>query len=80
MLTVTPRVATLHHASTALSNANTQPTCTWEAHVGARVHGLFPSFNRFVGLMVKASASRAEDPGFESRLCCGDFSGVKSYL
>ena len=31
-----------------------------------------------VGLVVKASASRAEDPGFESRLR-GDFSVVKSY-
>ena len=30
--------------------------------------------NRFVGLVVKASASRAEDPGFESRLRL-DFSG-----
>ena len=29
---------------------------------------------RLVGLVVKASASRAEDPGFESRLR-GDFSG-----
>ena len=34
--------------------------------------------HRFVGLVVKASASRAEDPGFESRLC-RDFSGVESY-
>ena len=33
---------------------------------------------RLVGLMVKASASRAEDPGFESRLH-RDFSGVESY-
>ena len=31
-----------------------------------------------VGLVVKASTSRAEDPGFESRLR-QDFSGVKSY-
>ena len=31
--------------------------------------------NRLVGLVVKASASRAEDPGFESR----DFFGVESY-
>ena len=31
-----------------------------------------------VGLVVKASASRAEDPGFESRLS-RDFSGVESY-
>ena len=34
--------------------------------------------NRLVGLVVKASASRAEDPGFESRLR-RDFSGVESY-
>ena len=33
---------------------------------------------RLVGLVVKASASRAEDPGFESRLR-RDFSGVESY-
>ena len=32
-----------------------------------------------VGLVVKASASRAEDPGFESRLPRGDFSGVERY-
>ena len=31
--------------------------------------------DRLVGLVVKASASRAEDPGFESRLCKGFFSG-----
>ena len=31
-----------------------------------------------VGLVVKASASRAEDPGFESRLR-RDFSGVGFY-
>ena len=31
--------------------------------------------DRLVGLMVEASASRAEDPGFESRLSRGDFSG-----
>ena len=34
--------------------------------------------NRLVGLVVKASASRAEDPGFESRFR-RDFSGVESY-
>ena len=32
-------------------------------------------FDRLVGLVVKASASRAEDPGFGSGLQCGDFSG-----
>ena len=34
--------------------------------------------HRLVGLVVKASASRAEDPGFKSRLR-RDFSGVESY-
>ena len=34
--------------------------------------------HRLVGLVVKASASRAEDPGFESRWR-RDFSGVESY-
>ena len=33
-----------------------------------------PSLDRLVGLVVKASASRAEDPGFDSRLR-RDFSG-----
>ena len=37
-----------------------------------------PSRNRLVGLVVKASASRAEDPGFESHLGV-DFFGVESY-
>ena len=36
------------------------------------------SEERLVGLVVKASASRAEDLGFESRLR-RDFSGVESY-
>ena len=34
--------------------------------------------HRLVGLVVKASASRAEDPRFESPLC-RDFSGLESY-
>ena len=34
--------------------------------------------DRLVGLVVKASDSRAEDPGFESRLP-RDFFGVESY-
>ena len=34
--------------------------------------------DHLVGLVVKASASRAEDPGFESRVR-RDFSGVESY-
>ena len=34
--------------------------------------------NRLIGLVVKASASRSEDPGFESRLL-RDFFGVESY-
>ena len=38
----------------------------------------FRKYYCLVGLVVKASASRAEDPGFESRLR-RDFSGVESY-
>ena len=38
----------------------------------------FVHSHRLVGLVVKASASRAEDPGFESRLR-RDFSRVESY-
>ena len=38
-------------------------------------HSMIPTTNRLVGLVVKASASRAEDPGFES-LLCRDFFGV----
>ena len=37
-----------------------------------------PKNYHLVGLVVKASASRAEDPGFEYRLR-PDFSGFKSY-
>ena len=37
-----------------------------------------PLLYRLVGLGVKASASRTEDPGFESRLR-RDFFGVESY-
>ena len=37
-----------------------------------------PDSHRLAGLVVKASASRAEDPGFESRLH-RDFFGVQSY-
>ena len=36
------------------------------------------ALNRLVGLVVKAPASRKEDPGLESRLR-RDFSGVESY-
>ena len=43
----------------------------------ARVAGPQPE-DRLVGPVVKASASRAEDPEFESRLR-RDFSGVKAY-
>ena len=38
----------------------------------------FPAIYRLVGLVVKASASRAEGPGFESRLH-RDFFGAESY-
>ena len=37
-------------------------------------HVVFTAADRLVGLVVKASASRAQDPGFESRLR-RDFAG-----
>ena len=42
----------------------------------SHVHSLwFPcQRNRLIGLVVKAPASRAADPWFDSRLWCGDFS------
>ena len=39
---------------------------------------VYTSTDRLVGLVVKVYASRAEDPGFKSRLR-RDFSGVESY-
>ena len=47
-------------------------------HTTASIAPPPPSMDRLVGRVVKASASRAEDPGFESRLR-RDFSGVESY-
>ena len=44
----------------------------------AQVLRFFLMINRLVGLVVKASASRAEDPGFEFRLR-RDFFEVESY-
>ena len=38
----------------------------------------FSATTAFLAVLVQVSASRAEDPGFESRLC-RDFSGVESY-
>ena len=47
---------------------------------GIESKGMYASLlrDRFTGLVVKTSASRAEDPGFESRLR-RDFFGVESY-
>ena len=39
---------------------------------------LYHSRDQLVGLVVKASALRAEDPGYDSRLHCGDFSGLSA--
>ena len=51
---------------------------TTSAVVRSSITGGSVSRVHVVGLVVKASASRAEDPGFESRLRW-DFSGVESY-
>ena len=52
----------------------------WGNGVRIRVNpkGKIPSTDHLVGLVVKASASRAKGPGFESRLR-QDFFGVESY-
>ena len=54
---------------TAQSPVVSQTACT---------HSVITCTDRLVGQVVKASASRAEDPGFESHLC-QDFFGVESY-
>ena len=40
---------------------------------------LFLTYDRIVGLVVKASTSRAEDPGLEIPLAPGFFFAVESY-
>ena len=47
-------------------------------HDELRLGGCLHTTDRLLGLLVKAPASRAEDPGFESRLRL-DFFGVESY-
>ena len=49
-----------------------------DLQTGRRQTALSPLDDRLVGLVVKAPASRAEGPGFESRLR-RDFFGVESY-
>ena len=55
-------------------------TC-WRFSSQSALFHLFSAFCHFlflyhlVGLVVKVSASRAADPGFDSCLSCGDFSG-----
>ena len=49
-----------------------------EDEVRGHMFVVYLSINRLVGLVVKASASRAEGPGFESRLR-QEFFGVESY-
>ena len=55
-----------------------QPPCSQQNKTTSIPFSHYTSRYRLVGLVVKASASRAEDPGFESRLR-RDFSGVESY-
>ena len=60
----------------ASTTSTTVMTTTPEVQIATVARS--PPKNRLVGLVVKASASRAEDPGFESRLR-RDFFGVESY-
>ena len=40
-------------------------------------HSVHSHSHRLVGLVIQASSLRAEDPGFDSRLRRGDFSGSR---
>ena len=55
-----------------LSQTNDHTGCPWH-QAKSHPHGF--AENRLVGLLVKASPTRAEDPGFDFRLRRGDFSG-----
>ena len=74
-LTEPPSVPLPHSSSVASTSSYLQHT---------HIVGLAPlrrgssTSDRLAGLVVKASASRAEDPGFQSRLR-RDFFGVESY-
>ena len=52
--------------------------CACAARKGQGLLFSASEWDRLIGLVVKVSTSRAEDPGFESRLCQG-FPGVESY-
>ena len=51
--------------------------CHQKFFLGGLINVPLPSFDHLIGLVVKASAWRAEDPGFESHLRW-DFFGVES--
>ena len=63
---------------TALGQALSARTgLAYVSRIGRHLHGRRVACDHLVGLVVKAPASRAEEPGFESRLR-RDFSGVES--
>ena len=49
-------------------DGNDNDSVSWEFGVDASARAGFVRKDRLAGLVVKASASGAEDPGFESRL------------
>ena len=74
-------IAGYHHTHTVIASAcrcswtTTTPHCPYIIiHRSIIITPIHHSWGRLGGLVVKASASRAEDPGFESRLR-RDFSG-----
>ena len=70
MKSSTPNFRENHGSSPKTDHAmNPNLIGSWKAEVISS-----PDDNRLVGLVAKASASRVEDPGFESRLG-RDFSG-----
>ena len=63
-----PSIMKRYYRRWTCSHTSVRPSCS----------SPLPQLDRLVGLVVKASASRAEGPGFESRLR-RDFFGVESY-
>ena len=60
------------------SDIGSPPALEYQELNSGSLFPVLPLWHRHVGLVVKASASRAEDPGFESHLR-RDFFRVESY-
>ena len=73
-----PRKTWIEGAKETLKTHNIPPTQAFELAADRKLFLPSTPRDRLVGQVVKASASRPEGPGFESRLR-RDFSGIESY-